>query len=289
MPAAAHLASVPPHAELDVVGMRADRERDLGARSVVRRSASVTDRAVEARRGRPGRRRRSRASGSRTTRTAEAERAGGGGVAPERAGPVGEREAASAGHREHRGAVVAVARHDGHDRRAPSAAKRTSAPGRARGQVGVGDDRPAPGRASRATRRRRRSTAASSPRPGRRRRRARGRRPRRAPRRSDETTTTAAARRRRRTRSAIASRELGALVVVERVGEPRLARPERPDRDHDARVRASGPGTGSMGLRMLPARGAGLRWRRGAPVPTAALRRAVDDRGVAAHPGRAGR
>ena len=159
-------------------------------------------------------------------------------VAPERSGPVGERERRRATGTESTG--VPSSRWHGTSATIAGARRRRSGRARRAGRGGGrrGRRRPAPSVLARAGRRRR-SRRASSPSPGSSTTSMPdGRRPTRAPRRSDDTTTTGSGPAAASTCSAIAHRELGALVGVERVGEARLARPERPDRDHDARVRA---------------------------------------------------
>ncbi len=174
-PAAAHLASVAPQPNSTSSGWA-----PIASARVGRRGRQIT-----------GDERRSSRSGEVVGHVdvegelgvahdaeAEAEPPGLGGVAPERARAVGEPEGHVDGHREHGRAVVAVARHDRHDRAGAVASERREAPGA--GQIGVRDRPrehsrvPAPIRVPR--RRRRRASR------DRRRRRARAIVPSRAPR-----------------------------------------------------------------------------------------------------------
>ena len=98
--------------ELDVVGMGADREDPAGSREPGSLTAWAWPRARRrGRRDRRGRRRRTRGRGRARRARARPSRRASAGVTAERARTVGEAELDGRGHRQHRRAVVAVARH----------------------------------------------------------------------------------------------------------------------------------------------------------------------------------
>ena len=231
-PARAHFASVAPQPNSMSSGWAPMARTARGA------SASVTGH-VAAELGSDGRPAPTRSSGTSTSNARSAvahdpqpepEPAGLRGVAAERSGSVGEPEVGCRRDREHRGAVVAVAGHQGDDRLRPVACE----PGeivRAR-EIGVGDDHAACtlGRAGG----RDRLAAAPSSVPG-----------------SSSTSSVEVARpgahvgirrhhdhghRRRGVHHLLGppATERGALGAVERSGESGLAQRERADRDHRA-------------------------------------------------------
>ena len=261
----------PAAAELDVVGMRADRERarrrqrrvrGRSRRRSRRREAASAARSAGTSTSKPS-------SGSRTTRDREPERAGDRGVAAGRAGSVGEREAASAGTES---TGVPSSRWHGtivdDPGAAPSRSARARPAGRGAGRRGRRSTRASPW--SRCTRdaggrgavERAGSSTTSTPR-----RRAHARTSA-----SAVTTTTGSGagggeRRGRPSRRASSARWSASSASARR------ALPER-----NARIgittpaSARGTGVGLHGAAYATDRGAGLRWRRGAAVPAAAPR-----------------